>query len=393
MNGEHLPTEPKANVRVIFALTMVHFIGDFYASFINPLLPVFVEKFSISMVRVGLISGLSQILAFIVQPTVGYIADSYNTRFFSLGGPFLAMVSIPMVGMATGYWMLLIIIGIGSIGISMFHPTTAGMISTHAGRHLSFSMGVFILGGTLSFGIGPVFIAYYVMHLGLEKTPYTMLIGLMFMIYLFRSVPHPEREGLAKFGFLGSIKEAMGAVWKIMLLIWIVLVLRTFVSHSFLTFIPVLMAQEGYTLVSIGAIISIFIVAGAISGLISGMLADRMGFKPIFYLSFFLSTPSYLLFLSLHGNWVYLGSFLSGFIAMATMPLGVTMAQELMPKGRSMASSIMMGLSFGTGGLLIPLAGRFADAFGIRQMLLGLSIIPLLIIGLVRFFPQMERKL
>jgi FSR family fosmidomycin resistance protein-like MFS transporter len=30
----------KANIRVIFALTLVHFTGDFYGSFISPLLPL-----------------------------------------------------------------------------------------------------------------------------------------------------------------------------------------------------------------------------------------------------------------------------------------------------------------------------------------------------------------
>jgi len=32
------------DIKVIFGLTLVHFIGDFYSSFINPLLPVFVVR-------------------------------------------------------------------------------------------------------------------------------------------------------------------------------------------------------------------------------------------------------------------------------------------------------------------------------------------------------------
>ena len=38
-----------ADVKVIFGLFLVHFIGDFYVSFISPLLPVFVEQFSLAM--------------------------------------------------------------------------------------------------------------------------------------------------------------------------------------------------------------------------------------------------------------------------------------------------------------------------------------------------------
>jgi len=44
----------KANIKVIFALTLVHFTGDFYSSFINPLFPLFVEKLNLSLAQVGI---------------------------------------------------------------------------------------------------------------------------------------------------------------------------------------------------------------------------------------------------------------------------------------------------------------------------------------------------
>lgn len=392
MNIEDISDHSKANIKVVLVLTLVHFGGDFYASFVGPLLPVFMERLSISLTQVGLIAGLTRVLAFIVQPTVGYIADNYKNRVFILGGPLMAITFMPLVGLATSYWMLILFTCLGSIGSSMFHPTTAGMVSFYAGRHHGFSLAIFGLGGTLAFGVGPIFITSYVANFGLEKTPYTMLIGLTIMLFLFRTVPHPAGEGLAKFGFLGAIKEAMGAVWKIIIIIWIVMVLRTFVGQSFLTFIPVLCAQRGYPLVSIGAIISIFIVAGAISGLLAGLLADRIGYKPLFYASLLLTPPCLYLFLYLPGNWVYVGSFLSGFAIMATMPLGVAIAQELAPRGRSMASGLMMGLSFGIGGMMIPLTGRLADIYGIRTVLSCLALVPLLITCLVYFFPDKEEK-
>ena len=36
------------DVKIIIALTLVHYIGDFYNSFITPLLPLFIEKFSLN---------------------------------------------------------------------------------------------------------------------------------------------------------------------------------------------------------------------------------------------------------------------------------------------------------------------------------------------------------
>jgi len=382
----------KADVKIIFALTLVHFVGDFYASFTNPLLPVFVEKFSLTLTQVGLITGISRLLAFIVQPSVGYIADHYRTRMFVLGGPLLATFFIPFIGIAPSFWVLIIFVCLGSIGSSMYHPTCAGMVSAYSGRHLGFSMSIFILGGTLAFGIGPLFITHFVDSYGLEAIPFTIIFGLVAMAPLIRMIPLPKGEGLGKLGFIGSFKEVLGSVWKPIVLIWVVMVLRSFVGQSFLTFIPVLFAKEGYSLVSIGTMISLFTVAGAISGLLAGHYADRVGYKPIFVATHGLATPSLFLLLFLPGNWVYFSSFLAGFFIMATLPLGVAMAQELAPRGRSMVSSLMMGLAFGTGGMMTPLTGKLADIFSIRDVLAFLGIIPLLTIGLVSLIPEKKRK-
>lgn len=380
------------DIKVIFGLTLVHFIGDFYNSFINPLLPVFMGKFSLTLTQVGLIAGISRFLAFLVQPSVGYIADHYRTRIFVLGGPLLAILFIPLVGIAPFFLVLILFVSLGSIGSSMYHPTIAGMVSTYSGRHFGFSMSVFNMGGTLAFGVGPLFITYFVDSYGLGASPFTMILGLAVMALLFRIVPPPQGEGLGNLGFIGSIREVMGTVWKSIMLLCVVMVLRAFVGQSFMVFIPVLYAQEGYSLVSIGTVVSLFTVAGAISGLIAGHLSDRVGYKPIFYLAHGLTTPCLYLLLYLPGNWVYFSAFLAGFFALATLPLGVAMAQELAPKGRSMVSSLIMGLTFGLGGVMTPLTGKLADIFSIRAVLAFLAIIPFLTTGLISLLPEKKLK-
>ena len=382
--------ELKTDIKVIFVLTLVHFVGDFYMSFVTPLLPVFVEKFSLTLTQVGLITGISRFLAFIVQPPVGYIADHYRTRAFVLGGPLLAIVFIPLVGLAPSFIVLIILISLGSIGSSMFHPASAGMVSAYAGRNFGFSMSIFNAGGTIAFGLGPLFITYFVGSYGLGASPFTTILGLAIMALLFRIVPLPKGEGLKNFGFISSFKEVLGTVWKSIALIWVIMVLRSFVGQSFLTFIPVLLGKEGYSLVSIGTIVSLFTVAGAISGLLAGRLSDRFGYKPIFFATHGLATPSLYLLVFLTGKWIYLGVFLAGFFVLATMPLGVAMAQELAPRGRSMVSSLMMGFAFGAGGMMTALTGKLADIFSIRPVLASLAIIPLLTTGLIALIH--ERK-
>ena len=381
-----------ANSKVIFALSLVHFTGDFYAAFLTPLLPLFVDKLGLTLTQVGLLAGISRFLAFVVQPSAGYVADHYHTRIFILGGPLLATIFMPLIGVAPSYVVLLFFVSMGSIGVSMFHPPAAGMVSQYAGSRFGLSMALFNLGGTLSFGLGPIFIAFFVHFRGLESSPVTMVFGLVLMAFLYKIVPVPTTEGLGNLGFMGSIKEAFGAVWKPIFVIWAIMVLRSFVGQVYMTFLPIYYAHEGFSLISIGTIVSIFTVAGALSGVAAGHFSDRFGFKPVFFLSHGLATPCLYLLLLLPGDWAYASAFLAGFFVMASLPLGVTMAQEIAPKGKSMVSSLMMGLAWGTGGMMTPIAGKLADIYSIRPVLAALAVIPLLTVGLIVMLPERSAR-
>jgi MFS transporter, FSR family, fosmidomycin resistance protein len=382
----------KANSKVIFALSLVHFTGDFYAAFLTPLLPLFVDKLGLTLTQVGLLAGISRLLAFVVQPSSGYIADHYHTRFFILGGPLLATVFMPLIGVAPSYLILLLFVSLGSIGVSMFHPPAAGMVSQYSGSHFGLSMALFNLGGTLSFGLGPIFIAFFVYSWGLEYSPVTMVFGLGLMAFLYKIVPLPATEGLGDLGFMGSIREAFGPVWKPIFIIWLIMVLRSFAGQVFMTFLPIYYSHQGFSLLSLGAIVSIFTVAGALSGVAAGHLSDRVGFKPVFLVSHGLATPCLYLLILLPGDWAYVSAFLAGFFVMASLPLGVTMAQEIAPKGKSMVSSLMMGLAWGIGGMMTPLAGKLADLFSIRPVLAVMAVIPLLTVGLIARLPERSAR-
>jgi MFS transporter, FSR family, fosmidomycin resistance protein len=384
------PIKPVAhtNLKVLFALTLVHFTGDFYSAFTTPLFPAFMDKLNLSLAQVGMIAGVNRFLSFIVQPIAGYLSDRYQGRAIILGGLLMAVVCIPLSGIAGSYWMLMLFIALGSVGSSLFHPSVAGMIPLYSGNRKGFSMSVFNTGGTLAFAVGPFFITAVVAAWGLEVMPLTMAIGLMVMAYLWVVVPSPQSEGMAALGLVGTLKRQFGRVWKSIFLIWMVMVLRAVVGQSFMTFMPVLLVSRGYSLVSGGVMITLFTLAGTVSGLMAGYLADRAGSRPIFLVAHLLMTPALLIMLWLPGAWIYAGVFVAGFFVLATMPLGVTLAQELAPGGRSMVSSLMMGLAYGLGGAMAPIVGKLADLYSVATVLWAVAFIPLMTIPLILFFPK-----
>jgi FSR family fosmidomycin resistance protein-like MFS transporter len=380
----------KLNIKILFALTLVHFTGDFYSSFINPLFPLFVQKMGLTLAKVGIISGVARLLAFIVQPSVGYLADRYSTRHFILLGMLMPVMFIPISGITVGFWTLLAVVALGSIGSSMFHPSVTGLVPVYSGNKSGFAMSIFNAGGSLAFGVGPLFITWYASRFGLSALPFTMAFGLLVAWYLYWVVPVPQSEGLRRLGFLGALKDSLGSVWKTILCIWVVMVLRSIVGQSFLTFVPVLFVEKGFSVLSAGGIFSLFTMAGTISGLIAGHVSDRIGFKPVFIFTHTLMAPVLLMFLSLQGNWAYTGSAIAGGFVLATMPLGVAMAQTLAPKGRSMVASLMMGFAFGLGGALAPVVGKLADLYSINSVLIGVSLLPLLTLPFIFSFPRVK---
>ena len=373
---------------MLIALSLVHFSGDFYSAFISPLFPVFMDKMGLSLTQVGFLAGISRFLMFIVQPMAGYWADRHPSRSFILIGLLMPIVFIPLAGMTTGFFGLLLCVVIGSTGSSLFHPPVTGMVPLYAGRKQGLAMSLYNTSGTLAFGIGPIFITWYVARFGLSAMPLTMVLGLAIWIYFYWVIPQPKGDDMAQYSFLETLRQTLGSVWQPILLIWVVMVMRAVVGQSMMTFMPVIWVQKGHTIVSAGILFSIFTISGTVAGIACGHLSDRMGYKRLLWITHGCMAPCLLIFLLVSGKWIYPATILAGGFTMASLPLGVVMAQQIAPKGRSMVASLMMGLAFGTGGILAPIVGKLGDLFTIQSVLMILACTPVFSLIPIYFIPE-----
>ena len=380
----------KIHWKILIAISLVHFSGDFYSSFINPLYPVFMENLGLTLAQVGFLSGVSRFLMFIVQPLSGYWADRHPSRSFILIGLLMPILFIPLTGLTTGFYGLLLCIIMGSTGSSLFHPPATGMVPLYAGRKSGLAMSVFNTSGTLAFGVGPIFITWYVTRFSPRAMPVTMVLGLLIWMYFYYVIPKPQGEDMAQYGFFETIRQTLGGVWQPILLIWIVMVMRALVGQSLMTFMPVIWVQRGHSIVSAGILFSIFTISGTLAGILCGHLSDRMGYKRILWITHGLMTPLLLMFLLVPGKWIYPATMLAGGFNMASLPLGVVMAQKIAPKGRSMVASLMMGLAFGTGGVMSPVVGKLGDIFNIQSVLMILVCIPIFSLIPIYFIPEVD---
>ena len=101
-----------------------------------------------------------------------------------------------------------------------------------------------------------------------------------------------------------------------------------------------------------------------------GPLADRFGYKKILLFSLGFSCPLFVLFLLSSGGWAYFWLTLAGLILIFSFSVSMVLGQSFMPQNVGMASGLILGLSFGMGGLGAAVLGLFADLWGVPATLL-----------------------
>jgi FSR family fosmidomycin resistance protein-like MFS transporter len=112
-----------------------------------------------------------------------------------------------------------------------------------------------------------------------------------------------------------------------------------------------------------------------------------MGRRRIVAISLALLAPAgYLLFHSPTAL-APLAAIAFGFVGDVPMPITMVMGQELLPRNVGVASGLILGLAFVTGGAGVAATGFLADGFGLLQALSILPVMPMLAAGLCLLLP------
>ncbi|HEV8354508.1 MAG TPA: MFS transporter [bacterium] len=383
-----LPAFPRSRVpgfdlRTLSLTTAAHFLNDLHYAFLAPLLPLVVVKFNLSLTLAGLLATILNSSSALSQPVFGAFADQMQRRIFVVLGPTLTIVAMALVGLVPSYEALIVVLLIAGTGTSSFHPQAASTAGYASGPRKGTGLSLFVAGGEFGFALGPLWIALVVSTLGLRATWVAALPGLAACAVLWtqvRSQPtaHAARER--------SLRQDLRGVIRPLGLLWLLVALRNIIILSFITFLPLLLRERGGTLLAGGAAVFFFGGVGAIGGLLGGALSDRLGRRAVLVLSMAIGTPLLYAFLHLRGPWGFVLLALGGVSYYLTAAVTIVMAQQIMPHRASVASSIVMGLAWGSGGLALTGVGALADAVSLQTALtyvLALVVPALLVVAVL----------
>jgi FSR family fosmidomycin resistance protein-like MFS transporter len=357
---------------------MVDGYGNIYA----PLLPLLIPKLGLSLAAAGTLTMLYQLAASVAQVGFGHLADRWRPRLLVMTGPVVAVSVLSLVGIAPNVLTLAAILVIGGLGGAAFHPPAAALAHRLGGEHRGLAMSVHITGGTLGFALGPLLFAPAAQHLGLEQTPLVAIPGILVIAFFLSRVPPipVHHESNAGFGALRPYARPLSILYAIVLL-------RTLASLAFATFVPVMLTRRGLSVSEAGAIVAFYLVASGVGGFFGGPAADRYGPRFVIVWSLVLSTPFLAGSLLLSGWPFVLVLGIGGLLLQSTLPVNVVFGQAIAPISAATVSSLMMGFAWGMGGFSVPVAGWFADHYGIEPTLFALAFVPLPAAALALWLP------
>src|SRR5262249_51530341 len=151
----------RRNKLTIALLSTAHFVLDSYSSFLFQLLPLMAAKLRLTPAQAGVVSPMLTVASSLVQPVYGIILDRYFERSMVVFGPLIAAVFLSCLGTADSLAGLIALVILGGVGVGMFHPQGAALVSRAASfdgldRRQGMMMSVFSSAGTVGYALGPL---------------------------------------------------------------------------------------------------------------------------------------------------------------------------------------------------------------------------------------------
>jgi MFS transporter, FSR family, fosmidomycin resistance protein len=367
-------------------VTWGHFLNDCYGSFFAPILPLLIDKFSLSLTAASGLASIASISSAVFQPIYGMASDRIRGRLFIVVGPLLSTVCMSLIGVAPNAVLIGILLLLAGVGSAAFHPQAVAAAGVVSGERKGFGISVFIFGGSVGFAVGPLAIIGAVHLWGLERSYYAMIPGLLsvLLLGLYLKVP----SGAAQRGRVLSLKAAFKGTQRSMALLLSIAFIREFTRIVVVTFLPIFLAMQGRSLAAGGITLALFSMAGALGGMLGGSLSDAWGRKTVILGSGLLCVPL------LHGMFLTDGLMSLLLLVLAAGTLSgansviIALAQELVPSRAGTASSLVMGLGWGVAGVLLIGFGTLAETISVSRALDIAATLPLLAAALALALPK-----
>ena len=378
-----------------YVLALGHLCSDINQSILSAVLPFLIAAYHYDYTTAAMLVTVSNIFGSIVQPIFGNIADTKNKPWLMTLGVILAGGGMALTGLISNFYGLCIAVIISGIGIAMFHPQAAKLVSLSSEKKgQGKGISVFSFGGKIGFTLGPILTSFVIVHFGMKGTLVFLIPSLIltivssFVLKDFEELGHIEIKQKEE----KTIETSRKDDWKGFIKLCIVVFCRSIISNGLSTFmslyfIQILLQNETFS----NSTLSLYYGVGAMVTLFGGGLADKYGYQKMIRISFMIFLPAMIVF-ALTDNLIIALLVLIPLAAGESLPYSpmVVLGQQYLPNHTGFASGVTLGLSVSIGAILCPVLGMIGDAYGLTSALYVIAVVGMIALIAAYFLPEIK---
>jgi FSR family fosmidomycin resistance protein-like MFS transporter len=371
----------KTNTKALIILSTAHMITDLPPGALPVLLPFFKEALHLSYTSAGVILLVNQLTSSFIQPAFGYLSDRRPMGWVLPLTPFIAGFGIAMAGLMNSYFLLLLCVICGGMGVSSFHPEAFKTAHFFLGEKKTTGFSFVMVGGNAGIALGPIVAIALVTSFGLKGTlgmivPGMVMSGILFLSISWLSAPvrsaFLERKQEPKQPLSKHDLKALGVLFG-------VITIRSWIQSGLVSYIPFYYIDylKGDPLYA-GKLVSTFLLAGTVGSIFGGVVADRWGNRRFLLISMIVLIPLLILFYTRGGMTAFICLAIAGMLVISTITVTTVMGQMLLPQHLGTVSGIMVGFSIGVSGIGVILLGAIADTWGVPAAMKAIIFLPVI---------------